>query len=89
MYFPKGLFPSELSKGILSNGNFPNVQFPKRQFPKSVLATVLGPPHCSLRRLKGPNLTFGKLHIWEIVTWEVNPWENAYTQKNGTDILPI
>ena len=31
---------------------------------------------CSLWRLRGPNLTFGKmplgkLHIWEVVTWEI------------------
>ena len=61
------------------------MQFPKWQLPKSVLASVIGPQsvlaaalghHCSLRRLRGPNLTFGKsplgkLHIWEIVTWKV------------------
>ena len=57
LYFPKGFFP----KGI-----FPNVQFPKRQLSKSVLAAALGPPppvlavalisHCSLWRLRGPNL---------------------------------
>ena len=36
---------------------------PKRQFPKSVLAAALG-PHCSLRRLRGPNL-------WEVTAWEI------------------
>ena len=51
----------------------------------SVLVAALGPPssypsrtdrpHCSLLRLRGPNLTFGKLpfgklHIWEKILWE-------------------
>ena len=30
------------------------------------------PLHCSLRRFRGPNLTLGKLHIWEVATWEVS-----------------
>ena len=33
------------------------------------LATELG-PHCSLWCLREPNLTFGKLHIWGVATWE-------------------
>ena len=45
------------------------------------LATALR-PHCSLRRLRGANLTFwksplGKLHIWEVVTWQIVTWEVA------------
>ena len=63
------------------SGNFPRV-LSQMATPKYVLAVVLGPlaaslgPNCSLRLLRGPNLTFGKLplgklHIWEVVTWEV------------------
>ena len=65
------------------------MQFPKRQLPKSVRAAAFGPQpvlaaalglHCSLRRLRWPNLTFGKLplgkfHIWEVVPWEIDTWE--------------
>ena len=46
-----------------------------------------------LRRLRGPNLTFGKLplgklHIgevapWEIVTLEVDFWKNAFVKVEG------
>ena len=66
-YFPKGFFP--------------NVEFSKWQLPKSVLAAALG-PHFSLQRLRGPNLTFGKLplgklHIWVVATWEIVTWEVA------------
>ena len=39
-------------------------------------------PHCSLRCLRGSNLTvgklsLGKLHIWEVATWEIVTWEVA------------
>ena len=64
------------SKGFFPSGNFPTVSF-----PKSVLAAALC-PHCSLQRLRGPNLTFlkllhGKLHIWEVATWDFVTWEVA------------
>ena len=71
-YFPKGFFP----KWQLHRGIFPNVQFPKRQLYKSVLAAALGPqpvlaaaliPHCSLWRLRGPNLIFGKLPLGKVL----------------------
>ena len=67
--FPNDFPKLQLPKGIFTSGNFPNVEFTKRQLPKSVLAAAIG-PHCSLRRLRGPNLTcgkllLGKLHIWE------------------------
>ena len=89
---------SQLPKGIFPSCNLPNVQIPQRQLPKSALAVVfitqpvwvepLGPltaalgPHCSLRRLRRPNLTFGKLplgklHIWEVTTWEIVTCEVA------------
>ena len=49
--------------------------------PQPNLAAVLG-PLWSLRRLRGPNLTFGtvplwKLHIWEVANWEIVTWEVA------------
>ena len=64
-YFSKWQLP----KGIFPSGNFPIVQF-------SALAAALGPPpcsrahhsrsarpppNCSLWRLRGPNLIFGKV----------------------------
>ena len=53
--------------------------------PQHVLVAVLDPlahpscnsrTHCSLQRLRWPNLTFGnlpfgKLHIWEVATWKI------------------
>ena len=52
--------------------------FPKGFFqscPLPILAAALR-PHCSLRRLRRPNLTFrklplGKLQIWKVASWEV------------------
>ena len=77
--------------GIFPSGNFsrvsspqrltPSLFQPRRSAPQSNLAVALG-PHCSLRRLRGPNLTFGKLplgklHIWEVATWKIDTWEVA------------
>ena len=72
--FPRVFFPS---------GNFPNVLFSKRQLPKSALAAALSPqpviplthPSRIARPPLQPGLTFrklplGKLHIWEVATWE-------------------
>ena len=61
-YFSKGTFPSV---------NFPNVQFPKRQLPGSAR------PHCSLRCLKRPNLSFGQLPLGKLCIWEVATWKIA------------
>ena len=77
----------KLPKDIFPRGNFQNVQFPKWQLPTSLLAAAQAPPpsslflpqrsgpNYSLWRLKGPNLTFGKLHMWEAATWENDTWE--------------
>ena len=92
-----GTFFKDFSQVVVSqvwSGNFPNVQFPKRQLPKSVLTTTLGShacssrsarPHCSLRILRGSNLTFGKLtlgklNISHVAFWDFgsHPWENAF-----------
>ena len=91
-YFPKELFLI---------GNFPNVQSTKRQLPMSISAAALGPPlvlvaglgtlaaalgpHCSLRCLRGPNPTFGKLplgklHIWELPLGKLSPGKSPLGQ---------
>ena len=72
----QGLFPKrQHPKGISPKGCFPTMQFPKRQLPESVLASSIGPPSPnssypqrlgSLRRFRGPHLTFG------------TTWETAY-----------
>ena len=93
-FSPSGNFPRVFSKVAFSK----MWNFTKRQLLKSVLAAALGlkpvlaaalgplatalRPHCSLRRLRGANLTFwksplGKLHIWEVVTWQIATWEVA------------
>ena len=56
--------------------------------PQPILAAALD-PHCSLRRLRGPNLTFGKLplrklHTWEVATWDILPWEIAFGKVPNT-----
>ena len=55
---------------------------PRHSAPYHILAAALAPPHWSLRRLRWPNPTFGKLplgtlHIWEVTTWEILTWEVA------------
>jgi len=50
-----------------------------RAQPSSPLSSSVR-PHCSLRLLERPNLTFGKvplgnLHIWEVATWKIVTWE--------------
>ena len=63
--FPQRIFPiGQLLQGIFPSSNLPTVQFTK---PQSVLAAVLGPPpHCRLRRIRGRNLTFGKLPLGKL-----------------------
>ena len=79
-----------LSNRLFPSGNIPRV-FAQVATSKSILVTALGPypvlaaalgPKCSLRCSRRPNLTFGKfplgvLHIWEVVTQEIDSWEVA------------
>ena len=88
-YFPKGIFPSGNLARVFSKvatfQQIPNLKLPKfiliaNLFPQHVLDAALG-PHCSLRRLRRPNLIFGKLplgklHIWEVATWEIVTWKS-------------
>ena len=99
-HFPKLQF----SKAIFPSYSFPNIRFPKRRHPKSVLIAVLCPLVCYFQPqcLSGPNLTFGKIPlgnilILEIVTWEVVLgklplgkclWENTNTLKRPQIIIP-
>ena len=84
--FPKGIFPTvQFPKGISPTVQFPKRQLSKFVLvvalgPYPVLTSALGPYpvitsalglHYSLRCLRRPNLTFGKLHIWKVATWEV------------------
>ena len=93
--FPSGNFQRVFSQVATSqmcnflSGNIPSISQPQRTAPQPILAEVFGHlahpscsarPHCSLRRLKGLNLTLGKLplgklHIWEVATWEIVTWE--------------
>ena len=75
------------------SGNFPSLPWPQRSAlsmfqprhsaPYPILAAALGPPHCSLRPLRGRYSTFGKLplgtslHIWEVATREILTGEVA------------
>ena len=94
-----GTFPKAFSQARTSQVYFPKWQLPKCSIsqaatsqvcprrsaqPKacSVLAAALG-LNCSLRHLRGPNLTFGKLpfgklYIWEVVFWEIVTWEKKF-----------
>ena len=69
----------------IPSGNFLSLSQPQCSVPLHVLAAALGLlvypsrsawSHCSLWRLRRPNLTFGKMplgkcHIWEDATWEI------------------
>ena len=71
-----GTFPKAFSQVATSKMfNFLTSYFqcllqPQRSAHYSVLAAMLG-PHCSLRRLRRPNLTFGKLSLGKLHIWEV------------------
>ena len=85
--FFKGFFPN----GNFPNVQFPKQQIPNSVLataldPQAVLVMVLGPlahpsrsswPHCSLQRLRVPNLTFGKLQLGKLHIWKVDTWENT------------
>ena len=80
--FPKGIFPSGTFPRVFSllatsqMYNFPsgNLQVcPSCSARPLDCSSRSAWPHCSLRRLRRPNLTFGKLllgklHIWEVFT---------------------
>ena len=88
-FFPNGNYSRVFSQVATSRMcNLPRANFPSLSWPQRLphaqpnLAAALGPlgaalgPHSSLRRLRRPNLTFGKLplgklHIWEVSTWEI------------------
>jgi len=72
--------------GTFPSGSFPKVQFPKRQITKSILASVLS-PNCSLRRLRGPNLTFGKLQLGKLHFWEVAIGKVPNTAESNSVVL--
>ena len=106
-YFPKGFFPSgnfprvffQVETSQMWNfpsGNFPSLSQPQRSALKPILVVALG-PHCSLQRLRGPNLTFGnlplgKLDIWEIAACEIVTRKIAFVKipkQVGTPPLTI
>ena len=86
--FTKWLLPKQATSQMC---NFPKCNYPSCNFPslsqqqRSASACSnrgARPPFYSLRRLRGPYLTFGKLplgklHIWEVATWEIVIWEVA------------
>jgi len=62
--FPKRQIP----KSVLGVALGPQPVLATALGPYLILAATLSPSHCSLQRLRGPNLTFGKLPLGEIVT---------------------
>ena len=100
-----GTFPKAFFQEATSQWYFPKWQLSKCAIsqtviskvcpsPKHVLAADRGPlAHpCTLRRLKRPNLTFGKLplgkmYIWEVATWEVVTWEVALKKMSLVNYL--
>jgi len=85
-----------------ATGQHPNIKYDVRYFPKgffpsgnflniTVSQAATSQVYPSLRRLRGPNLTFGKLllgklHVrevdtWEVATWEIVTWEVASGKK--------
>ena len=85
---------SQVATSLMCNflrGNFPSLSFTQRQVRQPFLTAALGPQThpsrsarslCSLRRLRKPNISFGKLllgkmYIWEVATLEIVTWEVA------------
>ena len=50
---------------------------PSRRVRPPACSTHGARPQCSLRRLRGSNLTFGKLSLGKLHIWEVATWENT------------
>ena len=81
-FFPSGNFPRVFSQAATSQMcNFPSRSQIQRSAPQPIQTAALV-PHCSLRRLRGPNLTcgklsLGKLYIWEVATWEIVTWKST------------
>ena len=78
-------FPKAYLQASISLGYFPKWKLLKCAISQTATSQVCPsrsarPPHCSLRRFRGPYLTFGKLplgklRIWEVATWEIDTWE--------------
>ena len=77
------------------NGNFPSLSLSQRSttacsslgaWPDSP-SSALG-LHFSLRGLRKPNLTFGKLPLWKFHIWEVATWE-IITQEVAIEKMPL
>ena len=81
----KGIFPS----GNFPNVKFPKQQLASQVRPSRIArplshsvwplghSSLSARPHCSLQRLKGPILTFGKLTLGKLNIWEVGTWKVA------------
>ena len=75
-----GIFPNDFSQVATSQGYFPKWQLLKCAISQAATSQVCSSrstfkvqssaPNCSLWCLREPNLTFGKLHIWGVATWE-------------------
>ena len=87
--FPSGNLARVFSK-VATFQQIPNLKLPKfiliaNLFPQHVLDAALGPqhilatalsPYCSLRRLRKPNLIFGKLPLGKL-SLANHTWNNA------------
>ena len=103
MYFPKGFFPSGNFPCVFSQVetselcNFPSLCYSmfqsQRSAPQPILAAALD-PHCSILRLRRPNLNLfgnhgklplGKLSLWKSNAFEKIPNTGSYlVQLNGS-----
>ena len=93
-YFPNCIISQEFTSQVCPSHSIrPRSLFqPECSAPQPITATGLG-PKCSLRHLRRPSLTCGKLHIRKVVGWKVTLGEmalrkyltpNLYTQTNYT-----
>jgi len=78
------------------SGNFPSLSYPQR-LPPACSSCGLGPlanpshnarpPHCSLWRLRVPNLTFEKLPLKKLSQLGNRPWESTgCPNKHGNSV---
>ena len=70
-------FPKAFSRAATSKGYFPYWQLPKCAISQAATLPRLAQPQRSAPIAacgasdRMPSLSFGKLHIWEVATWEV------------------
>ena len=81
--FPKAFFEAATSQGYYPKWKLHNCAI-SQVVTSQACPSRSARPHCSLRRPRRPNLTFGKLSLRKLHIWEVFTWENGFGKVSDT-----